>query len=175
MGRADVSLSEVGRAQIERLAGALPTIDRVISSPLQRTRDTAAALGFPVEIDERVVEVDYGVYDLLPLGDVPADVWTQWRTDFDFVPPSGESMRAMGMRVVEFCENISDLAATQNIVVVSHVSPIKAAVAWALGVPDDSAWRLHVDQASITRISIGARGPVLHSFNETGHLDGIGS
>ncbi len=33
-------------------------------------------------------------------------------------------------------------AAHQNIVVVSHVSPIKASVAWALGTPDDTTWRL---------------------------------
>lgn len=58
-----------------------------------------------------------------------------------------------------------------DVVVVSHVSPIKAAIAWALGVGDDVAWRLHVAPASISRI--GTNGPrrVLHSFNEIAHLD----
>ena len=51
-------------------------------------------------------------------------------------------------------------------VVVSHVSPIKAAIAWALGVGDEVGWRLFVRVASITRIAIGPGGPTLHSFNE---------
>jgi broad specificity phosphatase PhoE len=49
------------------------------------------------------------------------------------------------------------------IVAVSHVSPIKAAVCWALGVGPELAWRMRLDVASITRI---APGPTLKSFNE---------
>jgi len=45
---------------------------------------------------------------------------------------------------------------------------IKAAVAWALGVGDEVAWRLHLATASVTRIGWGAGGPVLHRFNEPG-------
>jgi broad specificity phosphatase PhoE len=56
------------------------------------------------------------------------------------------------------------------VVVVSHVSPIKAAVAWALGVGDEVTWRLFVAPASLTRIALGDRGPVLHTFNEVAHL-----
>ena len=40
-------------------------------------------------------------------------------------------------------------------VVVTHVSPIKAAVCWALGVDDLVSWRLWVATASITSIAIG--------------------
>ena len=55
-------------------------------------------------------------------------------------------------------------------VVVTHVSPVKAAVGWAVGAGDDISWRLWVAPASITRIGITPRGGVLHSFNETAHL-----
>jgi broad specificity phosphatase PhoE len=53
---------------------------------------------------------------------------------------------------------------------VSHVSPIKAAVAWALGVDDDVAWRMWVAPASITRIGVAAGVPALRAFNELAHL-----
>ena len=56
---------------------------------------------------------------------------------------------------------------TTRVVVVSHVSPIKAAVAWALGASVDIAWRSHLDQASICRIDVRSQGPVLITFNET--------
>ena len=50
-------------------------------------------------------------------------------------------------------------------VVVSHVSPIKAAVAWALGTVD-LYWRLHLRTASVTRIGWNRDAPILHGFNE---------
>ena len=56
------------------------------------------------------------------------------------------------------------------LLVVSHVSPIKAAVAWALDVGDGVAWRMFVAVASITRIAVTDRGPILRSFNEVAHL-----
>jgi len=55
-------------------------------------------------------------------------------------------------------------------VVVTHVSPIKAAVTWALGVDDGAGWRMFCDLASVTRLDIHDRGPVLRSFNEVHHL-----
>ena len=54
----------------------------------------------------------------------------------------------------------------------SHVLPIKAALGWALGSGIEVAWRLHLDQASITRIAVGADGPVVHTYNDVGHLAG---
>jgi hypothetical protein len=46
------------------------------------------------------------------------------------------------------------------------VTPIKAAVAWALGMGAMLSWRLHLQTASVTRIGWGNDAPVLHGFNE---------
>jgi broad specificity phosphatase PhoE len=86
------------------------------------------------------------------------------------VPPGGESIEAMAERVVAACEELVAAAEEEDIVVVSHVSPIKAAVTWVLGVSTETGWRTHLDAASITRVVCGSHGPVLRSFNETGHL-----
>jgi probable phosphoglycerate mutase len=56
------------------------------------------------------------------------------------------------------------------VVVVSHVSPIKSILCWALDLDDSYAWRLRLDVASVSRLVAGPNGPVLLSFNETGHL-----
>ena len=50
---------------------------------------------------------------------------------------------------------------------VTHVSPLKAAVAWALAVGDEVCWRMFVDVASVSSIGPGGRAPSLRSFNET--------
>jgi broad specificity phosphatase PhoE len=56
------------------------------------------------------------------------------------------------------------------VVAVSHVTPIKAAVAWALDVGDEVSWRMHLALASITRIELRLGRPCLLSYDETAHL-----
>ena len=185
-GRVDLSLTELGRRQAEAAAGVVPPGARIVSSPLRRAVQTAHVLAAASEgvaaedritVDHRWVELDYGEYDGRPFGDVPGEVWDRWRTDVDFSPPGGESLRECGRRVRDACEEIGAgqrSADAPAVVVVSHVSPIKAAVAWALGVEDTTAWRMVLDVAAICRVSVGPRGPSLHSFNDRHHLTAAG-
>lgn len=170
LGRADAELDEVGRAQAAALAAVVPAPMRVVSSPLHRCRETAAAFGTPVEVDHRWIELDYGEWDEQPISSVPAEVWARWRTDLDLRPPGGETLRELGVRVRAACDVLVEDARDADVVVVSHVSPLKAALAWALDVGDELAWRLHVTPASLSRVAIRPHGPVLLSFNETAHL-----
>ena len=185
MGRIDAPLTERGLAQAKTLGGSLSGVTRVISSPLERARDTAAALdlGLPIEIDERWVELDYGEFDGQPLGSVPSEVWKRWRSDPHYRPPGGETLAEAGIRVRSACDQLftgsettgseTTGARSGDVVVVSHVTPIKAAVCWALGLGDEGTWRLYLATASITRIAWGAGStPVLQRFNETPWQDG---
>ena len=179
LGRADPDLDDVGRDQAERVAAALagddaPAIDRIVASPLLRTARTAqaigAASGVAVEHDERFIELDYGTWDQRPLADVSAADWAAWRADVDFAPPGGESLAALGRRVRAGLDELAEFARDHVVVVVTHVSPIKAAVAWAVGGGDEMAWRMFVAPASITRIATSVGAPSLHSFNDCAHL-----
>ena len=172
-GRVDNALDDYGQRQALASATALGRPVRVVSSPLLRARETAAALGLPFEIDDRWVELDYGAWDGRPVRDLPADTWAAWRSDPTFVPPGGESLVALQHRVETAIGELAEAAATQDIVVVSHVSPIKAALAWALGGGASMSWRMNVSQASISRIRTGAPGPAMLSFNEVAHLNGV--
>lgn len=173
-GRAEAPLTEYGRAQVTRLSAVVSGAFRLISSPLGRARETAAALGLdlPVEVDERWTEVDYGELEGRPLGSVPAEIWEQWRAGADFRPPGGETLAEVGVRVRAACQELfaepgSGARSPGDVVVVSHVSPIKAAVAWALGTGDEVAWRLHLSTASMTSVAWAVDRPVLRSFNQT--------
>jgi broad specificity phosphatase PhoE len=172
LGRSDVPLTPTGHAEVAALAGRLGPVRRLVSSPLRRAVDTAEALGLglPLEIDDRWVEIDYGEHEGRPLGDMPAEIWRRWRTDPEFRPVGGESLADVGRRVRAACEEFlvepdGPARGGADVVVVSHVSPIKAAVAWALGTGDGLAWRLHLSTASITRIAWEGDGPVVHGFN----------
>jgi broad specificity phosphatase PhoE len=176
LGRADPPLSELGRRQAAALRDLLPGSARIVASPLIRTRETAEALGeengATVELDDRWLELDYGEYDEMPLADVPADVWRRWRTDLDFAPPGGESLAALGERVRAACAELAAEAAKRDVVVVSHVSPIKAALTWALGVGDETQWRMFVAVASVATVATDGWAPSLRSFNQVPVVDG---
>lgn len=172
--RLDPGLDELGRRQASALAATLTDAALVVTSPLRRARETAEALGRPVTVDERWAEVDYGELDGTPLAEVAGETWARWRGDPDHAPPGGESLRQLGARVRPACEDLLAEAAEVDVVVVSHVSPVKAAVAWALGVGDDVAWRMWCAPASITRIAAGPRGPSLHGYNDVSHLSELG-
>ncbi len=68
-GQADVPLTAVGQAQARRAGELLATsgVEAIVSSPLSRARDTAAAIaaatGAPIRVDERLIEVDYGPFE----------------------------------------------------------------------------------------------------------------
>ncbi len=173
LGRMDVSLDELGRRQAEALGHSdlLRQATRVVSSPLRRALDTAAAFGRPVTVDERWTEIDYGIHDGLEL-DRATELFRQWGRDIGFVPEGGESLASVGHRVRSACEDLWADAVNNDVVVVSHVSPIKAAVAWALGVGDETTWRMFVDVASVSCIGPGRPGaetplPSLRLFNDT--------
>jgi broad specificity phosphatase PhoE len=173
-GRAPSPLTEHGRSQVAALSRVVGGAGRLISSPLGRARETAAALGLelPVEIDERWIEVDYGELEGEPVGAVPAEIWHHWRSDPHFRPPGGETVAEVGIRVRLACEELfahagAGARAESDVVVVSHVSPIKAAVAWALGVGDELASRLRLSTASVSSLTWAVDRPVLLSFNQT--------
>ena len=102
--------------------------------------------------------------------DVPAETWTEWRSTLDFRPPGGETLNELGARVRDGLEDLAVDAVNNDIVIVSHVSPIKAAVAWALGTGDETTWRLYLGQASICRIATTLESARLIEFNVTAHL-----
>jgi broad specificity phosphatase PhoE len=165
LGRMDPSLTARGEAQARALAAALPRPDRVVTSPLQRAAATAEAFGVAMETDERWTELDYGEFEGRMLTDVPDVTWAQWRRDPSFAPPGGESLSTLGDRVREACAELTPIATSSVVLVVTHVSPIKAALAWALDVPVDTAWRMYVEDASVSRIDVGPRGPTVRWFN----------
>lgn len=165
-GRVDEPLDDVGLAQAAAAAARIGPVDEVISSPLLRAQQTAAAFGQPVITDERWVELSYGVYEGAPHADVPSEAWAQWQLDPSWVPEGGEALSTLDARVRGACDDLRDRWQGREVLVVTHVSPIKAAVAWALGVGIEISWRAHLSHATVCRIDMRRAGPVLFSFNE---------
>jgi broad specificity phosphatase PhoE len=173
LGRSDPPLTSLGRVQARAVAAVLEP-ERpvaVYTSPLGRAVQTAtmigAACGAEVVVDPRLIEIDYGAWENRPLQEVPRDA-AAVASDPSATFPEGESLVDVGQRVVPLVEEL--LGRDELVVAVTHVTPVKAAVAWALGVGDEIAWRMHLSLASITRLGQRRGRPYLLSFNETSHL-----
>jgi broad specificity phosphatase PhoE len=173
LGRADPELTDEGRQQAARLAATLATepVTAVLASPLLRARRTAEAIGEAcgqrVTVDDRLIEIDWGTWEGRSTGTLTQSDVDRWTADKG-AAPEGESLDSLSQRVESFCTEHLD--GDGLVVAVSHVSPIKAAAAWAMGVDGAVAWRMFLGLASITRVGQGRSSPVLLSFNETGHL-----
>lgn len=171
-----VHLDAPGRAQAEAAARRLARlpVTAVYSSPLERTRETAApvarAHGLRVRVEQGILEVDYGDWTDRPLGQLRRR--TLWRT-IQQAPsrvtfPGGESIRAAQQRAVEATERLAVLHRGETIVLVSHADVIKAVLAHHLGMGLDLFQRLVISPASSSVLVLpDGAAPVVLTVNDT--------
>ena len=170
-GQLDSPLDEVGFKQSAVVGEALRgrwAVDRVVVSSRRRTQQTARAAGLtdvPTTLDDRWMEIDFGAYDDRRIAEVMAELGAAWASDISYVPPGGESMACLHERVGEAVAEIIEEAATRNVLVVTHATPIKSAVAWLLDGPAEMIMRLRVSLASVTAFGPVSHGLVLTEFN----------
>ncbi|MEH0842210.1 bifunctional RNase H/acid phosphatase [Micromonospora sp. CPCC 205711] len=182
-GRADVPLSDQGRAQARataaRVAELAPSVAAVVSSPLSRCTATAEAIAgalgdLPVRQQDDWVECDFGDWD----GKTFAEVREGWPGELDawlastrIAPPGGESFTVVAERVDRAVAALREAYTGETVVVVSHVSPIKLALRDALAAGDAFLHRLFLDAAGISVLDMWPDGGVaVRSVNDTAHL-----
>lgn len=180
-GRGDPPLTELGRRQADvaakYLAGA-GGIASVITSPLQRARDTAVAaaqaLGTDVIVDEDLIETDFGDWEGLTfaeIGERDPELQRRWLHDTSVVPPRGESFDNVAERVRRVRDRITREYRCQTVLVVSHVTPIKTMLRLALDGGAGLLYRLHLDLASLSIAEFYPDGESsVRLVNQTTHL-----
>jgi probable phosphomutase (TIGR03848 family) len=181
-----VHLDERGRAQAEALGRRLAPVPlaAVVTSPLERCQETAAALlaprdGTAVHVDARVGECRYGDWTGQELKKLAKDpLWTVVQAHpsaVTFPGPDGESLRATQARAVDAVRDWNArLGAGATYAVVTHADVIKAIVADALGLHLDQFQRLVVDPCSLTVVRYTPLRPFLLRLNDTaGDVTGL--
>jgi probable phosphomutase (TIGR03848 family) len=178
-GRAPgVHLNELGRRQAQRLVERLDgvRIDTIVSSPLERCRETAAPLamarGHAVDVGRAWIEVGYGEWTGRSISQLRRT--KHWRRVM-FAPsnvrfPGGESLLEVQVRAVDASFDIAARHARGTVLVVSHADVIRLLVAHLAGMHADHLQRLSIDTASITAVSISDGFPRLLTVNETDDL-----
>lgn len=159
-GRGNPPLTALGREQAARAAKMLAAkgdIAAVISSPLGRAQETAeaaaTALGVPMQICDGLIETDFGDWEGLTFAEAverDPQLHSDWLGDPSVPAPGGESFDQVRERVEAARRDLVALYPGANLVVVSHVTPIKTLLQLALGVGPSLLYRLHLDLASLS-------------------------
>ena len=161
-GGTDPGLTPTGVEQARRAAGWLKRlggIDAIVSSPLQRTRETAAVvaneLGLDVDLEAGLAEAAFGEWD----GFTFAEIMERWPNELEdwlastaVAPPGGEPFDQVAERVAAARDRIVQTYAGRTVIAVSHVTPIKLMVRLALDAPMQVIYKLELSPASITTI-----------------------
>ena len=168
-----VGLSDEGRAQAARLAatlGARP-LAAVVSSPMQRARETAAPIaeraGVLVEIEPGLDEIDFGEWTGLAFAALDGrPEWEAWNRARGLAAcPGGETMLAAQCRAADALHRIAAAQSGREIVLISHQDVLKAVAAHILGLPLDLMHRVALDPAHRIVITMSGRDARVEAVN----------
>ena len=170
-----VPLSDLGRRQAEGLAARLggAGVDAVYASPLERTRETAAPIaarhGREVTSEPTLLELDFGDWSGMTFEALkPLEAWRLWNAARSTArTPAGDTMRAAQARALDFIDARCRAAPHGSFVLVSHADPLKAIVAFYLGLSLDDLPRFEIAPGSMSRIDVEPWGARVVTVNES--------
>lgn len=188
-GRLDPPLSQRGRAQAQALASRLQSepfadgfkVGTIVSSPLERARDTAQAcadvLALPLGTDERLTEISHGEWEGKLRGQI-ASRWPEmlatWRANPDLVRfPGGENLDQVRVRLDSFVRHLP--AVGPMLLAVTHDVIVRIAILLAQGKPLSAFNEFQVDNAALNEFEV--RNGILNAIrlNDTTHLGSLRS
>ena len=173
-GRAPgLHLNDAGREQARRLADALVAtpLAAVYTSPLERSRETAAEVaarhGVEPRITEAFHEVDFGEWTGLSMEELDGrDDWREWNESRGTArPPGGESMAEVVERTLAGVAEMAARHEGERVAVVSHCDVIRPLLAHYLGFPIDRFDRLEIDPASVSAVEVHGWGARVLGIN----------
>ena len=173
-GHTGPPLNETGRRQAAELAAQIRSIDAVYSSDTERAYETAVILAEPhglrVETDERLREVNFGLWEGLTRAEINerfGGAFARWLKGEHPTPDGGERDEAMAARVLQALHDIGERHPDGRVLVVTSGGPIRAVEAHFRGIDQASARRVveTVSNCSLVELVVrdGAWSPLQRS------------
>lgn len=153
-------------------------IDAIITSPLSRARQTAQAIGraagLEPRLDDGFRELDFGAFEGLTFAEARAQYPDQLAAFLAATAnpaPGGESVEHVAARAAVARDRALTRFPRKTVLIVTHVTPIKALLCQALGAPLGSVHRMELAAASLSVIDYYADGMAnVRCVNDTAHL-----
>lgn len=159
-GRVDDPLTPLGWNQMEQAVQGNCPWHAVISSPRIRCAHFATAFatrcGLPLDMDERLAELDFGAWDGVDMADLAR---TQapllekfWHDPWNNPPPQGESLQAFEQRLRAARDQIDRQYTRQRVLVITHAGVIRILLYLARHLPPHALLQLVIPHASRHRL-----------------------
>jgi broad specificity phosphatase PhoE len=169
-----VALNAQGEREVARLAVGIAgyRIDAVYTSPLDRTRQTAARIAQALQLDAIALdafgELRFGDWTGRAFADLRSDArWSRFNAfRCGTRIPNGELMLEVQARAVAELIRLRDAHPAGRIAVVTHSDVIRAVVSYFMGMPLDFYQRIEVAPGSVTQLELDTHGVRLLSLNE---------
>jgi alpha-ribazole phosphatase len=150
-GRSDLPLADDPAAVAKALRGLLPQRAPLYSSPLRRCSELAELLHPAPHLDPRLVELDFGEWELQPWDAIDRAALDAWAADpLHFVPPGGEAVAQLRERVRDFLSAIENEA-----ILVAHAGVMKLCAAELTGIAPEQWFAMRFDYGTATLIEGG--------------------
>jgi 2,3-bisphosphoglycerate-dependent phosphoglycerate mutase len=154
-------LTSQGREQVTDVSKQLKSIpiDKVYVSPVIRAMETAQivcdTLGMSYEVDERLYEIELGKLVGMNYEEVTTkygDLFLRFYAEHDPILDSFgvEPFAAVKQRVKSLLDDALKKHEDSNVLMVTHLDPIKAALATLLELKPEALYRWHIRNASLT-------------------------
>jgi len=132
----------------------------IYSSPMRRCTKLAEALNLGAVIeDKRLMELDFGDWELRHWDTIPRDTFDHWAHDHvNQAPPNGETFNQLHQRATEFLMEVNANSAEAPIVVVTHGGVIRALLAKVLDLTLMNVFRIQIDCSSVTQLLLDEQG-----------------
>lgn len=162
-----VALNENGRQQAARLAEALTVlpISAIISSPLERARDTAEIIAkgrdIPIQFEPDLMDTQIGNWAGQVIEEVSKNdpAWKEYVRNPSVAPEGVETFPQVQQRVIAAVERWRKENIGPFPVFVAHADVIKLLVAHYSGLDASKAGTFHIDNASVSLIELENEQP----------------
>lgn len=154
-GQSDVDLREPYIEEFELIKQQIPTDALVYSSPLSRCTQLANYLSSEVITDSRLMEMNFGEWELKKWDVIPEADFTPWMTDFvNVTVPNGESFVELHNRVMDFWKVNIQQNTAKRIVIVTHAGVIRSILCALSNLDLKDAFANKVDFGMVIKVKV---------------------
>jgi probable phosphoglycerate mutase len=168
-------LTERGKKQVSSTSNALSSIpiDAIYTSPIARTIETARivseTIGVDYQVDERLTETDMGSVVGMRYNDALekyGNIFLGFYRDDPIMDELGiERFSVIRKRVNSMLEYVGERHPDTNVLLVTHLDPVKAAVTRIFDLKPQSLFDMSIRNASLTILRHGSSDYSLAAFN----------
>jgi len=154
-----IPLTEKGIDQAEKAAKFLEdmNISAIYSSPIERAKSTAQIVGnhnsIDVKIDDRLIELDMGKFTGVPYDEIfssHGNVFMKfYKGELEIAHNGVETFTDVKKRVLGIVDHVIENHPNENVVLVTHMDPIKAMLSTIVSLSPENLFELIIANASL--------------------------